>query len=134
MTSEDEFICPDEFSACLADSTCSSCLLERSTTSSTKECLTYYTDTTTSEGCQFRLDEMCCINEISEFDCLASDAFVAGVLCRMDALFGCVVEELTCDGDESTSEFDGVTAGNGGASTGITLSCAFIVLLPFLRV
>ena len=58
VTSEDEFICPDEFSACLADSTCSSCLLERSTTSSTKECLTYYTDTTTSEGCQFRLDEM----------------------------------------------------------------------------
>lgn len=80
------------------------------------------------------MDIACCKNDVSEFDCLANDAFVANVLCVMDAEYGCVVEELTCDGDESTSEFAGATARNGGASTVIVFSCAFVVLMSFLRV
>ena len=126
-----DIICSDQRDVCNADTTCSSCLTASSSTTAREECYEFYYITTSSEGCQFRLDVACCLNNLSEFECLDVEEFVSYHICVLNG-YGCAVDEITCDGDESTSEFAGATANLGGAFTGVAFSCEFMVSLLLL--
>lgn len=122
--------CLDETFACSADETCQSCQTAASSSAAVQECA-FGDIATDGDDCEETLDTACCLNELSEYDCLENELYVARWNCTLDSL-GCVVEKITCDGADSTSDLDGALANFGCTSTVIAFSCAFMVLLPLL--
>lgn len=126
-------MCFTEQTACAADATCTTCHSGGSNSAAVDECLMFNTVTTSSRGCDFRLDSACCMDDVSDFECLDNEAFVALEICFLEE-HGCAVDEITCDGDKSTNATDGTTSDLGATSTALALSCAFMGLLTLLWV
>lgn len=135
VTDDHQFIdeCTPNDVACAADATCTSCVTAGSDSAAELECRQFSLLTSTAEGCDANLDYACCLDDLSEFECLDNDAFMALFICSLGE-YNCVVDEITCDGDESTTEFDGAAAKLGPASTALAFSTALTALLPFLAV
>lgn len=145
-------VCTAEEVACASEETCLSCLTAGSSSAAFASCgeLVDATDAATSaeaeEICADNVELGCCLDEISEFECLENDAFVVAALCFLEAA-GCPADEIECldtedededeAGDSTDVASDGATAASslGNASTYVAaFSCAFMVLWPLLWV
>lgn len=107
---DDASACSAEVNACLADTTCQSCLSASSSSTATLACRSFDPLTTSASGCDVNLDAICCLDKISDFNCRGNDEYLAYGMCVLEDS-GCGVGEVTCDGDgeESTAETDGAT-------------------------
>lgn len=123
--------CFAKIMACTADETCESCLPQESTTTANQQC--GFNTFIINGDCGTGLDFACCLDDLSESECLVNEAFDEYLVCGLEYL-GCSVDEITCDGAESTTEYDAAAATLGPASTVLALSSAFVILLPFLWV
>lgn len=121
--------CAAEINACIADTTCNSCYYTES--DAADDCKTVSLFSGGADSCEFNLDEACCLDDLSELECLDSDVYVAFYMCFLDN-YGCILDEITCDGEDSTTEFDGASSNLGPVSTALAFSTAFTALLPFL--
>ena len=125
--------CLDERAACTADATCINCFAAGSSSAAELECREINALITSEEDCAANLDTICCLDAASEFECLDNEAYVGLAMCDLED-YGCLVDEITCDGDESTTEFDGAVGHRGPASIAIAFSFTFMVLLSLLWV
>ena len=132
-TDDTDATCSTELTACVADATCTICHTGGSNSAATDKCQLFNPATTSSLGCDFMLDSACCLDDVSDFECLDNEAFVAFQICFIEQ-YGCSVDEITCDGDESTNATDRATSNLGATLTAVALSSAFIGLLPLLWV
>lgn len=132
--------CPTEEFACLDDETCSSCLAVTSTNGADiDQCLKLASSSSSSAttACSSGMGSPCCIDEVSEHECLYNELFVEYMLCVLENE-GCLVDEISCDaalGSLSGSSDGSATAGVGGRSTAAVLvfCCTlFTVLLPLV--
>ena len=144
-TTEPEDECVLEQTACVADEVCVDCLTIAAQGDACGDLVDASNSSNPTETCVDNMEIACCVDALSEFECLENKAFVVGVLCFLEA-FGCPVDEVTCaddedddDGDDDLAEAasDGAASAHslGDASIGVTfLSCAFMVLWPLLLV
>lgn len=133
-TSEDNFFssCGEEYFGCQEDAACSSCREQDPDDSSATPC-GFNPIITGEEDCATSLTFACCLDDLSDFECLDNEAFVELWMCVLDDI-GCSADEITCDGAESTTEYDAAATTLGPASIALALSAAFMVLLPLLWV
>lgn len=103
--------CSTELDACLADTTCHSCLSASSSSTATLACRSFDPQTTSASGCDLNLDAICCLDGVSDFDCRGIDEYLAYGMCILEE-GDCGVDKITCDDDEeSTAETEGGAAG-----------------------
>lgn len=136
-------ICPAELLACDEDPTCFACI-SVTETSSTEfwECeaaaaaSSASSSPATDEACAEGRQAMCCINEASEFDCMANGVYLDYVTCLL-AETGCSIEDVSCPGeggsnnagDMTLDASHGAASSNGaisGTSIAVTLAFAFV--------
>lgn len=145
-------VCNAEQVACASEETCWSCLSAGSSSAAFASCGGELVDAaaaTSAEAEEICADNVavgCCLDELSEFECLENDAFVVTALCFLEAS-GCPADGIECvdtgdedeDEDEDSTDVasDGATSATslGNASTSVVaFSCAFMVLWPLLWV
>lgn len=120
--------CTAEYAACIAEETCNDCITPSFTSTAFLECSdSGFFDN--NADCDSNTQTACCLDDVSEFDCMENEAFSRHVSCYLDSV-GCGTA-FSCDGAEVSSGAD-ATANLGYASTLIALSCAFVPMLPLL--
>lgn len=129
--------CPTEEFACLDDETCSSCLAVTVTGSAeVNECVELASSSATTV-CTSGMGAPCCMDEVSEHDCLYNEPFVEYMLCALENE-GRLADEISCDsvGSLSGSSGGNPTASVWGRATAMFVLCnmLFSGLLPFLGV
>ena len=100
--------CRTPVADCRADETCLTCL-EEASSSSTPEILSCYEETgvadveSSTASCADYKGAVCCLDEVSELECLENDAFTEYWACFLE-LTGCSDVTVTCDGDTDIDE------------------------------
>lgn len=132
-------LCPAELLACDEDATCFACI-SVTETSSTEfwECeaaaaassaSSASSSPATDEACAEGRQAMCCINEASEFDCMANGVYLDYVTCLL-AETGCSIEDVSCLGEEEGNNAGDMTLdashGRAGAGAGAASSSGAI--------
>lgn len=122
--------CGEESFACSSDAACSSCQEQDPDGSSAIPC-GFNPLVTDEDDCDTNFDFACCLDDLSELECLENEAFAALWLCNVDRV-GCSADEITCEGDESTTKTDSSAADLRPAPIVISVFSAFMGLLPIL--
>ncbi|CAM9836890.1 unnamed protein product [Laminaria digitata] len=112
-------LCPAELQACNEDPTCSGCISVTETSSTEfKDCETAGSSSMSSSAsiCIEGRQAMCCIDELSEFDCMGNDVYVAYVACLL-VESGCSAEDISCNEEQEFNSKGGMSLGatEGGA-------------------
>ena len=125
--------CSAELSACGDDATCRSCLTADSSSAERLSCGDIVTSTSSVEACDANIEIACYLDELSEFECLENDNFLAVVLCLLEQ-YGCATDDVTCSNgdDNADTASNGAAASLGDVPTAIVLSCAFMLLILLL--
>lgn len=118
-------ICTPEVAACFSDDTCQSCLSAGSDSAAYDECTAI-----ADSSCDGSMDAACCLDDLSDFDCLENEAFMGFVACTLEDR-GCSTE-FACDGAEAQGVTGAGAAVFGDGSMVIAVSCASIAMLPLL--
>ena len=117
--------CQTESSACSLDATCSSCnLIAFASSSEYEECIDVDVSATGGGGgssaeCDGFMAGPCCVDEVSDLECLESEIFLDFTLCTIASL-GCSADEITCR--DSSDANDDVEAGAASPINGATAS------------
>lgn len=133
-------LCGNEYTACSANDTCTACLnaIDEYETE-IDECggtLDFTSLATSSWAACDEFDAFaCCVDEVSDEECLGDDNFVQYWLC-IEAANGCGVLEISCEGLNSgattaTPATFGI-ASTAAAAAAVGLSCAFMSMLQLL--
>lgn len=96
------FACGAEIAACQGDETCTSCSSvpegSRAEFGRCSDAATADAPDSSSNYCLSNVADVCCLNDISEKECLENDQFVNYSMCKLDA-DGCLLNELACGHD-----------------------------------
>lgn len=95
--------CPTQVTNCRVDGMCFACMEDASSSRSSKILSCYkmagVDDVESSTAtCADIMGAVCCLDEVSQFECLANDAYAEYWACYLE-LFGCSEVIITCDDD-----------------------------------
>lgn len=126
-------LCPAELLACNEDDICFGCIsVTVSSSTEFKACDTPGASSPESSAiCAEGRQAMCCIDELSEYDCMANPVYLQYVTCLLFES-GCSTDDVSCDneddGDMSLDATQGGAGGSSKSSSSIASSSVFVTL------